>query len=138
MGLVGLGWTLLHGVYSAVAHSGPNLLLSVLIPGLVYKDVQALAGEAGREKMRHSGLLLPEGGESCSSAGSGLGDAQHCLLGAHLAVPPVIPRCGFRAAGLASAARSDGHLQCPAGTFSFPTLGMLQDPPSFWATLGFW
>ena len=31
LGLVGLGWTLLHGVYSAVAHWGTNLLLSVLI-----------------------------------------------------------------------------------------------------------
>lgn len=31
LGLVELGWTLLHGVYSAVVHLGTNLLLSVLI-----------------------------------------------------------------------------------------------------------
>lgn len=31
LGLVGLSRTLLHDVYSAVAHLGTNLLLSVLI-----------------------------------------------------------------------------------------------------------
>lgn len=31
LGLVGLGWTLLHSVYRAVAHVGINLLLSFLI-----------------------------------------------------------------------------------------------------------
>lgn len=60
LGLAGLGWTLLHGAYSAVLTWELRCCcFQFCSAGMAYKGTRAGAGEAGREERRHRRPAAP-------------------------------------------------------------------------------